>query len=142
MAVVPWSPLAGGFLTGKYKRDDTADTGRLSGANPFGQSKFADRNWAILDVLRAVATEHERPPAQIALAWTLARPGVASTIIGASKVAQLDDNLAALDLTLSDEQMARLNQASATAPGFSDALVAPGIRRMVFGGHDVRGWGE
>jgi aryl-alcohol dehydrogenase-like predicted oxidoreductase len=142
MAVVPWSPLAGGFLTGKYKRDDTAGTGRLSGANPFGQSKFADRNWAILDVLRAVATEHERPPAQIALAWTLARPGVASTIIGASKVAQLDDNLAALDLTLSDEQMARLNQASATAPGFSDALVAPGIRRMVFGGHDVRGWGE
>ncbi len=142
MAVMPWSPLAGGFLTGKYKRDDTAGTGRLSGANPFGNSKFADRNWAILDVLRAVAAEHGRSPAQVALAWALARPGVTSIIIGASKVAQLDDNLAALDIALTGEQMRCLNEASATAPGFTDGLAAPAIRRMVFGGHGVRGWGE
>ena len=142
MAVMPWSPLAGGFLTGKYKRDDTAGTGRLSGANPFGNSKFAERNWAVLDALRAVAAEHGRSPAQAALAWALARPGVTSVIIGASKVEQLDHNVTALDLVLTGEQMSRLNEASASAPGFSDGLAAPAIRRMVFGGHGVRGWND
>ena len=142
MGVVPWSPLAGGFLTGKYRRGDTAGTGRLSGANPFGDSKFADRNWTILEVLRAVAAEHGRSPAQVALAWTRARPGVGAVVIGASRPAQLDDNLAALDVALTDAQTRRLDEASAPAPGFSDSLAAPGIRRMVFGGHDVRGWGE
>ena len=142
LGVMPWSPLAGGFLTGKYRRDDTGGTGRLSGPNPFGDSKFADRNWAILQVLREVAEEHERPPAQVALAWVLARPGVASVVIGASKLAQLEDNLAALDLVLTEEQTARLSEASAPAPGFSDSLVTPGIRRMVFGGHQVRGWSD
>ncbi len=142
MGVMPWSPLAGGFLTGKYKREDTAGTGRLSGANPFGNSKFADRNWAILEVLRAVAAEHGRLPAQVALAWALARPGITSVIIGASRAAQLGDNLAALDMALTDEQTRRLNEASAISPGFTDGLAAPGIRRMVFGGHGVLGWGE
>jgi aryl-alcohol dehydrogenase-like predicted oxidoreductase len=142
MAIMPWSPLAGGFLTGKYRRDNTRDTGRLSGANPFGNSKFVDRNWAILDVVKDVAAEQGRPPAQVALAWVLARPGVTSTLIGASNLAQLNDNLAALEIALTDGQMARLTDASASAPGFTDSLAAPFIRRMVFAGHDVRGWGE
>ena len=94
MGVMPWSPLAGGFLSGKYQRGNTADSGRLSGANPFGSSKFVDRNWAILDVLQAVSAEFGRPMAQIALAWTLARRGVASTLIGARTVSQLEGNIA------------------------------------------------
>ncbi len=142
MGVMPWSPLAGGFLSGKYQRGNTADTGRLSGANPFGNSKFVDRNWDILDALRAVSAEIDRPMAQVALAWTLARSGVASTLIGASKVSQLESNVAATDLRLNDDQMKRLNEASAPVPGFSSGLAAPFIRRMVFGGHDVVGWGE
>lgn len=142
MGVMPWSPLAGGFLSGKYRRDDTADTGRLSGANPFGDSKFSDRNWAILDVLRDVAAELDRPMAQVALAWTLGRPGIASTLIGASKVSQLESNIAATELTLSSAQRGRLDEASAPAPSFSASLTAPFIRRMVFGGHEVTGWGE
>ena len=142
MAIMPWSPLAGGFLSGKYKRADTGDTGRLSGANPFGNSKFVDRNWDILDALKAVAAELGRPVAQVALAWTLARPGVGSTLIGASKVAQLESNIAAADLELSKEQMKRLDAASVPAPSFSASLTSPTIRRMVFGGHDVTGWGE
>ena len=142
MAVMPWSPLAGGFLTGKYRRENTAGTGRLSGANPFGDSKFAARNWAILDVLQAVAAEHGRPPAQVALAWTLARPGVTSVVVGASKAGQLEDSLAALDVVLTPEQMRHLNEASVNPPGFTDGLAAPAIRRMVFGGNGVRGWGE
>ena len=142
MGIMPWSPLAGGFLSGKYRRGNTADTGRLSGANPFGNSKFTDRNWDILDIAKEVAGEVDRPVAQVALAWTLARSGVASTLVGASKVAQLDSNIAATDLCLSDAQLDRLNGASLPAPGFSAALTAPFIRRMVFGGHDVTGWGE
>ena len=70
MGVMPWSPLAGGFLTGKYRREDTSGSGRLSGANPFGNSKFVDRNWDVLQVLKSVAAEVDRPAAQVALAWS------------------------------------------------------------------------
>jgi aryl-alcohol dehydrogenase-like predicted oxidoreductase len=140
MGVMPWSPLAGGFLTGKYNRADTSGTGRLSGANPFGDSKFTDRNWRILEELQAIAVELDRPAAQVALAWTLAQPGVCSTLVGASKVSQLDSNIAATDIQLGADQLGRLNTASAPVPGFSLGLTSPAIRRMVFGGHDVVGW--
>ena len=140
MAVVPWSPLAGGFLTGKYDRANTRDTGRLSGANPFGDSKFSDRNWSVLDVLRSVAAEIERPPAQVALAWLMGRPGVNSTVVGASSLEQLASNLAAAELALTAEQLNRLDEASRPEPGFTAGLGAPAIRRMVYGGQDVTGW--
>ncbi|MEG3164232.1 aldo/keto reductase [Sphingomonas sp. PB2P19] len=142
MGVMPWSPLAGGFLSGKYSRSNTADTGRLSGANPFGDSKFTGRNWDILEAVKAVAGELDRPAAQVALAWTLARPGVAATLVGASKLSQLESNIAATDIRLSVEQMRRLDAASMPPQGFSASLAQPFIRRMIFGGHDVAGWGE
>ena len=142
MGVVPWSPLAGGFLTGKYRREDTSGTGRLSGPNPFGDTMFADRNWDVLDVLKAVAEEIGRPAAQVALAWVARRPGVASTIIGASRPEQLAGNIAALEVALNAEQLGRLDEASAPPVGFTSGLGTPDIRRMVFGGRDVVGWGE
>lgn len=142
MGVMPWSPLAGGFLTGKYRREDVSNTGRLSGNNPFGQSKFADRNWQILDTVKAVAEEADRPLAQVALRWVMQRPGVSSTLIGVRTVAQLSGNLAAADFELDASQMSRLDAASAPAPGFSAGLTAPMIRRMIFGGNDVQGWLE
>lgn len=142
LGVMPWSPLAGGFLTAKYKREDTANSGRLSGANPFGDSKFAPRNWDILEVVKAVAVETERAAAEVALAWVIARRGVASTLIGARRVEQLRGNIAAADLRLTPDQMARLDAVSAPVPGFSASLTQPMIRRMVFGGHDVRGWAD
>ena len=142
MGVMPWSPLAGGFLTGKYKRDDTSGSGRLSGVNPFGDSKFTERNWAILDTLREVAAELGCDPAQAALAWAMSRPGVASTLVGARTVAQLNGNIAAADIRLTGEQQERLNDVSAPEDGFTSALTAPATRKMVFGGHDVAGWGE
>ena len=142
MGVMPWSPLAGGFLTGKYRREDTSGTGRLSGPNPFGNSKFVDRNWDVLEVLKAVAAELDRPAAQVALAWVMARPGITATIIGASKLPQLESNIAATKIELSEGQMRRLNEVSAPAPGFSAGLASPMIRRMVFGGNDVTGWAE
>ena len=140
MGVVPWSPLAGGFLTGKYRREDTSGSGRLSGANPFGNSKFTDRNWDVLEVLKSVAAETGRPAAQVALAWVMARPGVAATLVGASKLPQLASNIAASEITLSEDQMRRLDEVSAPAPGFSAGLASPMVRRMVFGGNDVAGW--
>ncbi|WP_428394897.1 aldo/keto reductase [Lichenicoccus sp.] len=140
MGVMPWSPLAGGFLSGKYQRGTTVDTGRLSGPNPFGNSKFLERNWDILDVLKAVAAECDRPAAQVALAWTLARPGVAATIVGARTTSQLEGSITATDILLSGDQMSCLDAASAPPLGFSSGLALPMVRRMVFGGHDVTGW--
>ena len=93
-------------------------------------------------MLETVAAELERPAAQVALAWTLARRGVASTLVGASKVAQLQSNIAATNFRLSGDQMQRLDMVSAPAPGFSMSLTQPSIRRMVFGGRDVAGWDE
>ncbi len=142
MGVMPWSPLAGGFLTGKYHRNEPRDAGRLSGPNPFGDSKFSDRNWVVLDELRSVAAELERPVAQVALAWVMARPGVTTTLVGARTAEQLEANIAATQILLSDQQMGRLDTASASAPSFSGALASPAIRRMVFGGHSVAGWQE
>jgi aryl-alcohol dehydrogenase-like predicted oxidoreductase len=142
MGVMPWSPLAGGFLTGKYTRGTTADIGRLSGANPFGDSKFVDRNWDILDTLKSVAADIDRPPAQVALAWVMARSGISSTLIGARTVTQLESNIAATEIRLNGAQMKRLDDASAPTPGFSASLAQPMIRRMIFGGHEVIGWGE
>lgn len=142
MGVMPWSPLAGGFLTGKYRREDPSNTGRLSGANPFGQSKFVDRNWQILEALKAVAEEIDRPMAQVALRWVMQRPGVTSTLIGVRTTAQLAGNLAAADLDLTEAQMSRLDAASAPTPGFSAALTTPAIRRMIFGGNYVSGWSD
>lgn len=142
MGVMPWSPLAGGFLTGKYKREDTSGTGRLSGANPFGDSKFSDQNWDILAVLNEVASEQGRTPAQVALAWVMARRGVASTLIGASNVTQMRSNIAAVEVVLTQDQMTRLDQISAVQGGFTANLTSPMIRQMVYGGNNVNGWSD
>ena len=148
MGVVPWSPLAGGFLSGKYDRADTADQGRLSGPNPFGKSKFSDRNWDILDMVNAVASEAGTSreagttASQVALAWVMGRAGVGSTLIGARTVEQVADNIAAAEVRLTERQIEQLDAASAPAPGFSAGLGTPAIRRMVFGGRTVTGWGE
>ena len=115
LGVVPWSPLAGGFLTGKYHRDQPirAGSGRLSGANPFGDTKFTERNWEVLDVLRDVAGGLGRPLAQVAIAWLLGRRAVDTVLVGARTPGQLDSALAACDLTLPDDVRRRLDAAGA-----------------------------
>jgi aryl-alcohol dehydrogenase-like predicted oxidoreductase len=143
LGIVPWSPLAAGFLAGKYQRDAAGaptGEGRLSGPNPFGNTLFTDRNWRILDALRAVAAQADQPLTQVALAWALAQPGVQSLIIGASKVAQLTDNLAALDVRLTPEQLRQLDEASALEPTFPYPIFTPAGNKGVFGGTTVRGW--
>lgn len=146
MGLCPWSPLAGGFLAGKYERPPHGDAqkaageGRLAGGNPFGDTKFTERNWRVLDALRAVAGEVGRPPAQVALAWLAARPLVASTVVGASRPDQLRDNLGALGTTLTAEQTAALDAAGAPEPVFPYPIFEPPVNRMVFGGAAVEGW--
>ena len=142
MGITPWSPLAAGFLAGKYQRDGAGATGpgRLTGANPFGSSKFTDRNWRVLDALRAVAAQAERPLAQVALAWVSAQPGVSSPILGASKVEQLHDNLASLDLRLTPEQLRALDESSALDPAFPYGIFTPMVNHSIFGGNTVQGW--
>lgn len=109
------------------------------GSNPFGDSKFTDHNWGVVNVLKSVAAELERPAAEVALAWGMARPSVTSTLIGASKASQIESNIAATDIVLTSDQIASLSSTSAIAPGFSASLTSPGIRRMVFGGNSVTG---
>lgn len=145
LGTTPWSPLAGGFLSGKYARssvENVAGTGegRLAGGNPFqGQfTKFTERNWRVLDSLRDVAEQVGRPAAQVALAWVAAQPGVSSVILGASRVEQLQDNLASLSVQLDEAQAQTLEQVSAPEPGA--VFFTPQLQKAVFGGTSVQGW--
>ncbi|RKI04632.1 aldo/keto reductase [Corallococcus sp. AB038B] len=117
-SITPWSPLASGLLSGKYTREGTQakGEGRLpsiqGGGNPGFEKLFTERNWAIVDALREVATELDRSPAQVALAWVTRRPGVASTIIGATRMEQLEANLHALDVRIPEALAAKLEAVS------------------------------
>ncbi|GHF51069.1 aryl-alcohol dehydrogenase-like predicted oxidoreductase [Deinococcus metalli] len=145
LGITPWSPLGAGFLTGKYRRAGegaASGEGRLSGPNPFGNAKFTEKNWRTLDALHAVAADLGRPPAQVALAWVSAQPGVTAPIFGASRVAQVHDAVASLEITLSAEHLRALDDASALEPSTPASLLQPGIRRMIFGGAEVAGWDE
>jgi aryl-alcohol dehydrogenase-like predicted oxidoreductase len=140
--IMVWSPLASGFLSGKYRpsEQDNLAPGRLNLmkdiASPIAQ-KFNDRNWAILAELEAVAKACGRSVAQVALNWVANRPGVASVIVGASKFEQLHDNLQALDFTLPAELAARLDTASAPQCPYPYTFFGPGMQGMVHGGTNV-----
>ncbi|MEV6867210.1 aldo/keto reductase [Streptosporangium subroseum] len=107
VGVIPWSPLARGLLAGSRRRDDQRLTVR-SGSDPLADSMYEDADFDVVDVVRAVADERGLPPAQLALAWLLGRSGVSASIVGATKVGHLDDAIAAVDVSLSGEEAARL----------------------------------
>ena len=128
IGVLPWSPLGGGIFSGKYSHDDltaTSDTSkgtRKEWMQQFG--RFTERHLAIADVVNRIAQELKRTPAQVAIAWTLAQPGVTSTILGARTPEQLQSNLQALTVKLSPEQLTALDQASAIELGFPHDFLA------------------
>ncbi len=143
MGITPWSPLGAGFLTGKYTRNAqgnvSAGGGRLDSNNqPFRM--FTERNWKILDVLREVAGELGKPLSQVALAWASAQPGITSLIFGASKMEQLWDNLASLQVVLPPEHMEQLQKASGFEQGSFYSLFEGPVNRSIFGGARVDGW--
>ncbi|SEG58864.1 Predicted oxidoreductase [Nonomuraea solani] len=107
VGVIPWSPLARGLLTGSRHRDGRHRTVR-SGSDSLADTMYEDTDFDVVDVVCAIAEERGLPPAQIALAWLLGRAGVSAPIVGASKVGQLEDAVAAVGVTLSEEETTRL----------------------------------
>jgi aryl-alcohol dehydrogenase-like predicted oxidoreductase len=125
VGILPWSPLAGGFLTGKYRKDAEPPSGtRLDHWRDRLSHFDQGRNWQILDALLAVAVQVESTPAAVALAWLLQRPTVASVVFGARSVQQLDDNVAAAALTLPEPAMVALTDASRFDVGYPYNFIA------------------
>jgi aryl-alcohol dehydrogenase-like predicted oxidoreductase len=146
MGLMVWSPLASGLLSGKYRPSEggggvaTAGEGRLEtlkGSTNPGFAKFSERNFRIVAALEQVAKEVNRSMAQVALNWVAHRPGVASVIVGATKPAQLADNLSALDFTLPAELAQRLEDASRPERQFPYTFFEGEIQGMVHGGVPV-----
>jgi aryl-alcohol dehydrogenase-like predicted oxidoreductase len=109
LGVIPYSPLAGGFLTGKYRRNLVPISARAGGAKRY----FNERNWILLDLMDALAKQKGASISQIALAWLLADPLISSPIIGANSIEHLKDNLGALDVRLTPAEKTILDKASA-----------------------------
>ncbi|MFF3073280.1 aldo/keto reductase [Kitasatospora sp. NPDC057936] len=129
LGVVPYSPLAGGVLTGKYSRDDltttntAVDDGTRKNFN-IANGGLTEHDLDIADVVKEVAAELGRTTAQVGLAWTLQNPDVTASLIGARTLAQLEDNLGALEVDFTASQLARLDEASAIELGFPHDLLA------------------
>ena len=136
LGVTPWSPLKGGVLSGKYRREDHGRHEPGRGARV--ANLLDERVYALIDLMAGVARERDTTVARVALAWLRARPGVVSPIIGARTIDQLDDNLAALEVTLSPEEMIRLDEA--TRPQLAFPADFLGIAPMFyFGGATIDG---
>ena len=113
LGILVWSPLAGGLLSGKHRRDTTPEGTRQLAGWTEPPIRDQERLWNIVDALVQIAGELNISAAQVALAWTLGRPAVASVIIGGRNEKQLRDNLGAAEVKLSDAQRERLDQVSA-----------------------------
>lgn len=139
LGVLPWSPLGGGILSGKYSREDLsdengADVARTRKGVIASSGHLNTRALDIADVVKTVASEIGASPSQVALAWTLRHPAVVSPVMGARTLKQAKDNLGALQLTLSDDQLQRLNAASAPAPIFPARFTArPMVQQLIRG---------
>src|SRR3954464_10318663 len=124
LGLLPWSPLGGGWLTGKYRRDEAPAGATRLGENPgrgveaYDRRSTQERTWDVVAAVEKIADDRGVSMAQVALAWLVDRPAVTSVILGARTMDQLEDNLAAAGLQLSAEETARLDQAS--DPGIGD----------------------
>lgn len=131
LGVIPWSPLRGGWLSGKYHRGMTApvegtriDTASQNNWSEGWNTYNTDQTWNVIDVVEAVAKETGKSMAQVALNWVLNQPGVTAPIIGANRMEQLEDNLGAVGWSLSAEQTARLNDASSKRLPYPYSFIA------------------
>jgi aryl-alcohol dehydrogenase-like predicted oxidoreductase len=141
--IMAWSPLASGLLSGKYRPSSQGETaGRLEtvrGTTNPGFQKFNERNWAIVAELEKVAGELGRSMAQVAVNWAMTQPGIASIIVGATKLEQLKDNLGALEFTIPHELRRRLDDVSALPSTFPYSFFGPEIQGSLTGGQTVGG---
>jgi aryl-alcohol dehydrogenase-like predicted oxidoreductase len=124
LGLLPWSPLGGGWLTGKYRREERPTGATRLGEDPdrgveaYDRRSRQERTWDVVDAVRTVAEGRGATMAQVALAWVLQRPAVSSVILGARTTGQLEDNLGAAGLVLEDDEVAALDRAS--DPGAAD----------------------
>jgi aryl-alcohol dehydrogenase-like predicted oxidoreductase len=138
LGVIPWGPLAGGVLTGKYTSTDLRSAVAVQNARKtdvLATGALSERGLAIADCVRSVARKLGKTPSQVALAWTLLNPAIASPIVGARTLEQLNENLSALEVQLSQEDRTELDACSAIDPGFPHNLLALMIAEgYMFGG--------
>ena len=136
LGITPWSPLRGGALSGKYTRDNakTASPGRGERVTAF----LTERTFAIIDELVRIGTKHAAAPASVALAWLGRKSGVSSIIIGARRLDQLDQNLAAFDVALDADDMRVLDAVSVPTLNFPAAMLR-GANMVMHGGATVNG---
>jgi aryl-alcohol dehydrogenase-like predicted oxidoreductase len=141
LGVIPWSPLASGVLAGKYTRADLDAGDGVASAEgtrkniAAGNGSLTERGLDIADVVKKVAAEMGVSPSRVALAWTLVNPAVTSPIVGARTLAQLEDNLGALDVEFTGTQLATLAEASAIELGFPHEFLARPLTRNVMMGN-------
>ena len=109
-ALIPWSPMAGGFLTGKYRRGEARPTDARYQDESQNTDLFSDAAFNVLDVVLAIAAEKGCTPSQLALAWCAQQPGITSPIVGVRTMEQLEDNLGAIDVQVTDEERARIDE--------------------------------
>lgn len=139
MGIMVWSPLGSGLLSGKYtpSQQGTEGSGRLAAVANSGNpafDKFTKRNWTIVSELDQVAKALDRSMAQVALNWVVNRPAVASVIVGATKLHQLQDNLTALDFDIPPELLKRLDEISKPETRFPYTFFETAIQGMIHGG--------
>ena len=142
MGVCPWSPLGGGVLAGKYSKADLVppdmkNLGSRKAINAIS-GRLSAHNLAIAEVVREVAEELGKTSAQVAIAWTLVNPAVTAPVLGARTVAQLADNLGALDIELGADHLARLNAVSEVPRVFPMDILKSPAEGMMFGNVKVR----
>jgi aryl-alcohol dehydrogenase-like predicted oxidoreductase len=122
LGLLPWSPLGGGWLTGKYTREARPTGATRLGENPdrgveaYDRRSTVERTWDVIDAVQSIASDRGISMAQVALAWLVDRPMMTSVILGARTIEQLNDNLGASDLHLTPEEYAKLDVASDPAP--------------------------
>ncbi len=126
LGILAWSPLGSGFLTGEVRARQAEAPGDARGLGLKNRMGLYDneRNWKVLDAVRAVATEVGSTPAAVSLAWLIAKPQVSSVIFGARTIEQLDANLAAASLELTPKHVATLDAASALELGYPYSFIA------------------
>ncbi len=113
LAILPWSPLAGGFLTGKYKRNEARpDNTRFKEDKFWSSRQFNDKAFDVAETIQKIAEEKGCTPAQLSLAWVIQKPAVTSAIIGPRNLEQLEDNIKAAEVTLDEEDNRRLDEVS------------------------------
>jgi aryl-alcohol dehydrogenase-like predicted oxidoreductase len=136
LGITPWSPLKSGALSGKYTRHNA---GQIKGDRGlFLDASLNEKTYAIVDELEVIAKAHDSTVARVALAWVLAQPGVTSTIIGARRLAQLEDNVKAFDVQLSSDELGRLDALTKPKFGFPQNM-QPMFPAIHNGGTTVNG---